>query len=1632
MHTQKLTHIIVGPGPDDVVPIASHNIDVASFAREEALLQESVLNLCPANLWHNGSYASGCPRPVLVGEHHQQQMKDLHKALTAAIADIVQRWWSDTDARFPERMPLEPREEELLKWIETQVKIGNLAPFPQRLGSWRPDFLVEETAKCQENYCITEINARFSFNGFMHEAYGQEAINRNVRGEETGLIGATEPEMILQGLFSLFDPNYPLHLLKGDEKGIDIHMFIDAVERRFGIKPRLVTPDKLRLLPDVRSKTGYRLCCVVKGIDEPAVNSWRFKAKNGEVWDEIHQVGLELHQRELDALDLDVLRQISLRCFNDMRTVLLVHDKRMLGIIRQELPRLTARGVLTETQAEALESNIVDTILPGSTELDTLIQAGPQSRQGYILKPIRSGKGDGIIFGDDLTGDEWTARLEGLSSANIVPGVSAAVAVSLLSCSHALRSAFRQSRNGKARDQFYQDDDGCASPRSLAEFTNRGAKSFIVVFSAIGAATCIVNLVITTLYHDGVESVIEPALILAAWALLRQAAQRDDLDKEDVPQADSRLRSQDLKKRWDQLTRHESLFHSIVAMYKGRLVILWAVTLVRCAVSILPFWFMLKIINILEGGTARADNMQLMIFVLLMALSNLLDSWMEGWAYWYSLESLALPIRSQISGIIFGKVLLRKNIRTSGGDESVSETDDEEDTPSLKSHQAIVNLVGIDTERLSYFFQYHFLIIAGVVKLIVFSIFLLRILGWLPLIAGIMAWALTLPLNTWFSGKVLTESRALMRHRDMKLSKISEVLTGLRQIKFSALERQWERRILKLRNAELATLWNFFLADSGLFACWVISPILLAVASLTTYVLVHGTLLPSVAFVSIGIFNNLETTLGSLPELLTLGLDSLVSLKRISAYLDEPENETELTLSDTISFHNASIAWPTNRTLEEGDFVLSELRLFFPNHALSVVSGKVGTGKTLLLSAILGEADLISGEIHVPKKQQFQSSDWIIPGSIAYISQNPWLENCSLRDNILFGLPMDKSRYNQVLEACALSEDLKSLPDGDDTEIGSNGVNLSGGQKWRVTLARAVYSSAEVLLMEDIFSAVDSHVGAWIYDRCLTGDICQGRTRIIVTHHLSLVMPGASFVVELGDGGVIYSGRPKLSVHHQEDASSNDTEDDLTLIDASDDALISPRSETEHAKSDATPKKFMQDEIRQKGNVKRSVYLTYVNGSGGLLPCALCIGIYLAYQAGILGRAWVLRIWTAKSSTSSDTLNTHHISGSSFSTTQLLSHHSKHIAPDPDVIFYLKIYIAISVATAVVADFNIIDERVAMTWSQFFSHLLRLVSICVASCFTSVYLIPPAAVLLAIGAFIGNRYLVASRPLKRLESNAKSPVFELFNTTLAGISTIRAFRRTQTYLEQMHNNLDAWTMTSFYILLANRWMSLRMALITALFSITVGVVIIAKQIDAALAGLALSFILDFSESLRWTIRSYGDMELEMNSMERVVEYMNIETEYLGGLRPAAAWPRSGSVEVKDLEVAYAPDLPPVLKGLSFKIKHGERVGVVGRTGAGKSSMTLALFRFLEARSGSIAIDGVDISKLKLTDLRSKMSIIPQSGSNLSQGQQQLLCIARALLAASKVIVLDEATSAIDIATDTLIQKSIREWFRTGP
>jgi len=226
---------------------------------------------------------------------------------------------------------------------------------------------------------------------------------------------------LINGLFSLFQADLPLHLLKGEESGMDIHMFIYEYRRRFGIEPKLISPSDLRLLPDPACELGYRLCCISR-IDDRTMASYkptRLFTYKGETLEEVHQVGLELHQHELAALTLEMRRHISLRCFNDMRSILLVHDKRMLGIVRQEIPDMVSRGLLGQKQATALYKGIVETLLPNSPEIASLLQASRESLQlqnNYILKPIRSGKGNGILFGEDLRPREWVSKLESLQS----------------------------------------------------------------------------------------------------------------------------------------------------------------------------------------------------------------------------------------------------------------------------------------------------------------------------------------------------------------------------------------------------------------------------------------------------------------------------------------------------------------------------------------------------------------------------------------------------------------------------------------------------------------------------------------------------------------------------------------------------------------------------------------------------------------------------------------------------------------------------------------------------------------------------------------------------------------------------------------------------------------------------------------------------------------------------------------------------------------------------------------------------------------------------------------------------------------------------------------------------------------
>ncbi|MBE3048393.1 ATP-binding cassette domain-containing protein [Candidatus Bathyarchaeota archaeon] len=340
-----------------------------------------------------------------------------------------------------------------------------------------------------------------------------------------------------------------------------------------------------------------------------------------------------------------------------------------------------------------------------------------------------------------------------------------------------------------------------------------------------------------------------------------------------------------------------------------------------------------------------------------------------------------------------------------------------------------------------------------------------------------------------------------------------------------------------------------------------------------------------------------------------------------------------------MAFENASIAWSADDESDER-FALRDVTLVFPRGELSVISGKTGSGKSLLLSAIIGEADLLSGTIRVPTApcalerhdHKAHRGNWVIPSLKAYVAQTPWIENASLRDNVLSGLPLDEERYSAAIETCALRKDLEVLADGDGTELGANGVNLSGGQKWRVTLARAVYSRAGILVLDDVFSAVDAHVGRHILERCLAGPLCRGRTRILVTHHVALCRPRARFLVELGDGGVKSAGvlenqdegllgwmetrgegESGQVAGSQTDTDVDAHEHETALGDGSGKGESLPKA------GPKVPRRFIEEEAREKGAVKAHVYRAYFNSSGGHLPWASALLLWAVYQSCIVG-----------------------------------------------------------------------------------------------------------------------------------------------------------------------------------------------------------------------------------------------------------------------------------------------------------------------------------------------------------------------------------------------------------------------------
>ncbi|KAJ2745104.1 hypothetical protein GGI20_002437 [Coemansia sp. BCRC 34301] len=757
-------------------------------------------------------------------------------------------------------------------------------------------------------------------------------------------------------------------------------------------------------------------------------------------------------------------------------------------------------------------------------------------------------------------------------------------------------------------------------------------------------------------------------------------------------------------------------------------------------------------------------------------------------------------------------------------------------------------------------------------------------------------------------------------------------------------------------------------------------------------------------------------------------------------------------------------------------FTLKDIDVRFPHGALSIVAGPTGSGKSSLLSALIGEMTLTRGRILLPtldsrlvasSDPKYQdiielSEEGLAIRDIAYVAQEAWLRNATIRENILFGEAYDQQRYEEVVRVCALKPDLRILSAGDQTEIGERGVTLSGGQKQRVALARAVYSSRRILLIDDCLSAVDAHTAKHILTECLLSKtpLMLGRTRVLVTHHVSMCLPYAQYIVMLREGQVSLKGNPaklqeqgafakvlaelessenkrasaadkstaqgkgKDAEHATLDADVLDEEDpsksvnDSTSEDEYNLRRLKKIAEQQGLDPDgdlsALQGTLVEDEEHESGYVKLEVWLTYLNASGSKWFWITSIAFLVACELVVVLHNYWIRIWVAST-------------GNAFTAqTALSSSDQKHHS----AMYWVGIYLGIGILGVVLRvlqmcfvysgairasrslhsrlvrrvvratprffdstplgriinrfsrDMYTIDESTMDPIMWWLRDILSVLSILAIITVVTPAFIAVAAIVSLLYVAIAYYYLNTSRELKRLESTSMSPLLSLFGELILGVSTIRAFGAKHYYIKEALNQINVHNQAFYIVNATKRWLTIRIDFSGAFVSFACALFILSNLdcIDAGLAGFVLSMALSFPECMLWVIRNYTTNELNMNAIERVGQYLKIEQEAAlfatPENKPPSDWPKTGSIQIEDLVIEYVPGVP-VLHGISLAANHGEKIGVVGRTGAGKSTMSLAFLRFIEAAQGRILLDNVDIAKVGLEELRRNITIIPQ-------------------------------------------------------
>ncbi|XP_060517596.1 ATP-binding cassette sub-family C member 4-like [Cylas formicarius] len=1017
-------------------------------------------------------------------------------------------------------------------------------------------------------------------------------------------------------------------------------------------------------------------------------------------------------------------------------------------------------------------------------------------------------------------------------------------------------------------------------------------------------------------------------------------------------------------------------------------------------------------------------------------------------------------------------------------------------------------------------------------------------IGWaaLPALGAITLQAV--PLQGYLSSLQGTLRAKIAQLTDNRVKLMSEITSGIQVIKMYAWEKPFEKIVEVARKNEIDVVTKTSYLKGFSLALMLFTERATLYIAVITFVLTNNNITGEVVFSMAQLLNTVQLYMSIFfPLALSTYAEMKVSMERLEDFLFLEENKDVIKFEDeipkktgAIKLSNVSASWLANPIVESLIGISFELK---PG-TLCCIVGSVGSGKSSLLQVLLKELPISSGTMEVC-------------GRVSYSSQEPWLFVSNVRQNILFGAPYVRARYKEVVRACALERDFQQLSHGDKTLVGERGTALSGGQRARVALARAVYREADIYLLDDPLSAVDAHVGKHLFRGCVQGFL-RGKTRILVTHQVQF-LKGADIIIVMNNGKIEKMGTYKDLSEHELSALSKEIEqqqerqeqeakkEPTPEIEKRDISVLQSISSVASSIFGEEPEET--EELLEKGSLAKDTYLEYYKAGASVLN--LLFLLFLLAIAQVTCNAvdmWVTH-WTNMEERKFNSTNRLHVGNDNITETTIDPVYQSSNFSEPNSTAgqlplsiqdddfsqntYIYVYTALIIASIILTTIrSILFMKICMNASKglhnkmfscvlkapmhFFDTnpsgrilnrfskdmgtvdemlpkcLLETLQIFFIMCgilgmvfIVSPWMIAPAVVLGALFWYARVIYLASGQDIKRLEGTTRAPVFSHVSASLYGLSTIRAFNAQDIVVNEFDVLQDQHTGTWFLFGAISESLGFYLDVISTIFLALVTFQFLIFGDENTLSGnvgLVISQTLVLTGMLQYGVRQSAEVASNMTSVERVLQYTKLDEEGpwdpMPSDRPPIGWPQQGSLLFRHAFLRYASEAPPALRNLNIQIESGQKIGVVGRTGAGKSSLVAALFR-LAPVDGLVELDGQNTGRVGLKNLRSSISIIPQQptlfsatmrynldpfgkhpddvlwealdrvelrshvsnldmpvsegGGNFSAGQRQLICLARAIVRNNKVLVMDEATANVDPNTDSLIQKTMRDCFK---